>query len=563
MENPLPILALLPLLLASPELRANAADFTPVIRRVEDLIRSEFERSFLTGVSVALVDDQTTVLAYGYGLADKDKKVPATGKTVYRVGSISKLFTALSAMQLVEQGRLDLDKPVSDYCPDFRIVDPFPDADPVTLRQLMCHRSGLVRESPVGGYLDPAQPSIQASVASLADCVRVHPPDEVTRYSNIGVTVVGHAVAAVADMPFAEYQRSRVLDPMGMNSSSYIRDDRVRLSLAASYMPVADGKGGFRRIESPVFELGTIPAGNLYSNVEDLARFLACIFARGQIDGRRVVKPETLDEMFTPQLTGEDTGFGLGFNVGNFRDRKLVSHTGAVYGFSSSLSAIPELKVGVVVLANEDLASGPVRRIANNALGWMVDTRLGLELAPEEAYADVPKDLAESLAGQYESESYWASLRYSQGRLLATISGQELVVRQSPQGDLVLDGRWKYNAPVELEHDADGNVVGFDADQQTFCRVTAGDAAEIPAPWKRFLGSYGPEFIPLVVSVRHGHLYAMTENMVDYRLTPVNRLVFRLPKGMYEDEQLVFQVGPTDRVSSAVLAGMVLPRTSP
>ncbi len=557
------IVFLLAIIAASLSASAHSTDFSPVVQRVENLVKSELERGILTGVSVALVDDQTTVLAYGYGLADEAKKLPATSKTVYRVGSISKLFTAVSAMQLVEQGKLDLDKPVTDYCSDFRIVDPFEGAEPVTLRQLMCHRSGLVRESPVGGYLDPNEPSIAESVASLADCVRVHRPKEVTRYSNIAVTVVGHAVARVAEMPFPEYQRTCVLDPLGMGSSSFVRDDRVRPHLAASYMLVADGKGGFKRTESPIFELGTLPAGNLYSSVEDLAKFLSCLFAKGAAGGRQVLKPASIDEMFTPQLTDENSGFGLGFNIGEFQDHKLISHSGAVYGFSSSLIGIPELKVGVIVLANEDIAMGPVRRIANTALGWMVDARLGRELSPEDSFENVPNDLAQSLVGDYESESYWATLKFDDGRLLADVSGQKLVVRQSSGGDLVLDGRWKHNSAIEIERDAAGNVTGFQSDEQSFRRVRTDEVPEAPAAWQQFLGSYGPAFISLVISIKHGHLYAMTENMVDYRLTPLNRMVFEMPKGLYEDEELVFQAGPDGQVRSALLAGMLLMRNTP
>lgn len=563
MRTPPRLALLLTIVLASVTAPAHSADFTPVIQQVENLVKSELDRDILTGVSVALVDDQTTVLAYGFGLADEAKQRPATSKTVYRAGSISKLFTAVSAMQLVEQGKLDIDKPVTEYLPDFRIVDPFEDAEPVTLRQLMCHRSGLVRESPIGGYLDPNEPSIDESVASLADCVRVHPPAKVTKYSNIGVTIVGQAVAKVSGMAFDEYQRKNVLDPIGMTHSSYLCDEHVQDQLSNSYMLVADGHGGFKRTESPLFDLGTLPAGNLFTSVEDLARFLSCLFADGKVNGKQILTPETLTEMWTPQLTDSESGFGLGFSVGEFRDRRRISHSGAVYGFSSSWIGVPELKVGVVVLANEDIAMGPVSRIANTALGWMVDARLGNELEPLKIYENVPKDLADSLVGDYESESYWAELRYDDGQLLADLSGQKLVVKQSAERELVFDGRWKNNSSIELQRDDKGNVTSFESDGQTYHRVDPNAVPEVPKAWQRFLGSYGPEFIPLVVSVKHGHLYAMTENMVDYRLTPINRTVFEMCPGMYEDEELVFQLGPLDRVHTAMLAGMELPRTSP
>ena len=125
------------------------------------------------------------------------------------------------------------------------------------------------------------------------------------------------------------------------------------------------------------------------------------------------------------------------------------------------------------------------------------------------------------------------------------------------------DGRFAHRAKFELRRDESGRIVGFDALDQSFVRVDPDAETEIPDAWREFLGSYGPEFIPLIVSVKHGHLYAMTENMVDYRLTPLCRTVFKMPPGMYVDEQLVFQVGPDGKVHGAILANMTLPRSVP
>ncbi|MBN2475280.1 MAG: serine hydrolase [Pirellulales bacterium] len=538
-------------------------DYAPVVAEVEQLVKAELDRGILTGVSVALVSDQRIVFAEGFGWADEATRRPATRQTIYRAGSISKLFTALSAMQLVERGVLELDRPVNTYCPDFRIVVPFEDADPITLRQLMCHRSGLVRESPVGGYFDPGEPSVSETVASLADCVLVHRPNTKTKYSNIGVTVVGHVVSKVSGQPFSAYARDHLLKPIGMTGSAFLADQAVREHLATSYMQVADGRGGFRRIESPVFELGTLPAGNLYTSAEDLGRFLVFLFAAGTVEGKPLIKPESLETMFTPQLVEAESGFGLGFHVGRFRDYKQVSHTGAVYGFSSSLTAVPELKVGVVVLANEDIATGPVRKLSAAALERMADARLNIAAAPEVALASAEPPEVKPYLGGYESESYWARIESHGGQLTAVVSGQRLVLTAIDADEYSADGRWATDSPVEFARDDDGRVSGFEALGQTFRRVDPQAVPPVPDAWREFLGSYGPDFIPLVVSIKHGHLYAMTENMVDYRLTPLNRTVFKMPPGMYEDEQLVFQVGPDGSVHGTVLAGMILRRTDP
>jgi CubicO group peptidase (beta-lactamase class C family) len=268
-------------------------EYKTAIHAFEQTIRAELDRGIISGVSVALVDDQQIVYANGFGFADKARRRPADQSTIYRAGSISKLFTALAAMQLVEQGKIDLDQPVTRYLSDFRIVNPFAEVSSVTLRQLMCHRSGMVRESPVGSYFDDAEPSMAETVASLASCVLVHPPNTRTKYSNSGVTVVGAAVERVSGEKFVAYQEKHLLTPIGMKSSSFLMNRTLRPRLAKGYLPVADGRGGFREIETPHFELGTIPAGNLYTTAEDLARFLSFLFSRAQTDkwGRSMGSP--------------------------------------------------------------------------------------------------------------------------------------------------------------------------------------------------------------------------------------------------------------------------------
>src|SRR5690606_7335560 len=144
------------------------------------------------------------------------------------------------------------------------------DASEPTLRQLMCHRAGLAREAPVGRYFDDSEPSPRETVASLADCVLVHPPGTRTKYSNSGVTVVGRAVEEVSGMTFPEYQARHILEPSGMRSSAFLLSRQLRPKLARGRLSVALPEGGFREIEAPRFEFGILPAGNLYSTVEDL-----------------------------------------------------------------------------------------------------------------------------------------------------------------------------------------------------------------------------------------------------------------------------------------------------
>ncbi|PYT20479.1 MAG: serine hydrolase, partial [Acidobacteria bacterium] len=147
-------------------------DYMAVARALESFIQYQLAEKQLPAISVALVDDQQIVWARGFGLADPDKKTSATAGTIYRVGSVSKLFTDIGVMQLVERGELNLDAPITDYLADFHPRNPF--GKQITLRQLMSHRSGLVREPAVGHYFDPNEPSVAATVESLKPTTLVY-----------------------------------------------------------------------------------------------------------------------------------------------------------------------------------------------------------------------------------------------------------------------------------------------------------------------------------------------------------------------------------------------------
>jgi CubicO group peptidase (beta-lactamase class C family) len=535
---PLAVCALLATASSTP-----AADYSAVLPAIEEEIRREMSEWKIGGIAVALVDDQRVVYAAGFGEARRD--------SIFRVGSISKLFNAIAVMQQVEAGKLDLDAQLpADVLP----LNPFAGTPAVTLRQILCHRSGFQRESPVGGYLDDTQPGLAPTVASVRGCVLATRPGEKTRYSNVAPSVAGRLVERVSGQTFENYQREHLLGPLNMRDSAWTLARLAREHVIRSHMRVADGRGGWTRRTAPLFDLGTLPAGNLFSSAEDLARFASALLA----DGSGLVKPETLREMWKPQFTRDDMGFGLGFMVGKFRGHRTIGHNGAVYGCSSLLVLLPEEKVAAVVLGNEDVANGRIHHIGDAALSLLLEAKLGEKPAPP-VKISTPEDLA-GFGGDYESQSYWAHLEVRNGRLIGEISGQP--TRFIAAGQLNFTGHSRIDdaVPAAFEQDGTGAVSGFKYGPiQHFTRVPA-NPPPMPPEWRAYLGSYGPDFIPLVVSERHGHLYAMTENMVDYRLTPVNRNVCTLPPGMYADEQVVFLTGPNGRPHSINFANMLLRR---
>jgi len=261
--------------------------------------------------------------------------------------------------------------------------------------------------------------------------------------------------------------------------------------------------------------------------------------------------------MWRPQFTRESIGFGLGFQVGTFRQRLTIGHNGAVYGCSSSFVVLPEEKLAVVVLANEDIVNGRVHCISDAALSLMLEAKLREGAAPK-ATSLGTRNLAQ-FAGLYESESYWARLAVRNHKLVANISGQPTRLVPVGASRFVANSRIDDATPVVFTQDDRGKIRGFEMGIQHFERVRRHRQPRTKA-WDAFCGSYGRPFIPLVISERYGHLYATTENMVDYRLTPIDANVFLLPAGLYAEERVEFLQEASAPSYAVRFAGITLPR---
>ena len=530
------------LLMGAIALSSRAADYDSIAPVLEAAVEAEMDTWGITGVSVALVDDQKTVYSKGFGTA--------TTESIFRAGSVSKLFNALAVMQQVEAENLDLDAPID---PETLPINPFPERPAITLRHLLSHRSGLQREAPVGGYLDDSEPGIAATVDSIRESVLVTRPGEKTRYSNIAPTFAGHLMEQASGEDFESYQQRHILQPLGMASSSWTRANTPEDRLIVSNMRVADGRGGWGRQPCPVFDLGTIPAGNLFTTAEDLARFASALIA----GGNGVVSQETLERMWTPQFTESETGFGLAFVVGNAHGHRTIGHSGAVFGHSTSFVVLPEAKIAVIVIGNEDIANGRIRAIHDVALKLMLNAKMdaGLELTRDNLHADNLTDFV----GAFESESYWAELSVKDGALVGDVSGQPTRFTPMGQDAFIGNSRIYLDAQVSFTRNASGTVIGFQLAGQDYTRVSD-NPTPLHSEWRAMLGSYGLDFIPVIITERHGRLYAMTENMVDYRLTPVNRYVCALPPGMYIDEEVVFLPDTSGAIHAIDYANMIFHR---
>jgi CubicO group peptidase (beta-lactamase class C family)/D-alanyl-D-alanine dipeptidase len=551
------ISCLIVVLIVCQTLRAEAAPgvgalpgYEALAGQLERLIRHEMEDKGLPAVSIALVDGQQIVWAAGFGWADRERRVRANADTVYRVGSVSKLFTDVALMQLVERGLVDLDRPVTDYLADFRPENRFPNG-PITVRQLTGHRAGLVREPPLGNYFDAGEPTLAATVESLNRTALVYAPGTRTKYSNAGVAVVGYLLERRLGKPFSDCVREAVLAPVGTERTDFEPTPAIRDHLAEGQMWTYDG----RIFAAPRFGLGTAPAGNLYSTVLDLSRFLVALFNDGQAPGGRLLKPETLRQMWTvqPGTAADQRKFGIGFAIGELDGNLLVGHGGAIYGFATELAALPDQKLGAVVIATKDLANAVVKRVADEALRRLLARRAGKnKILPDVAWPEgLPAERARSLAGRYVGETGTAELFAHGGRLVMR-QGEFRLALKSRGDELVADDLLA-SKPTVTRHGPGGLTI----DGKPYRRLPDDRPAAAPSGWQGLIGEYGSDHNTLYVLEEYGRLTALIEWCFYYPLKELGPDEFGFPDyGLYQDEKVVFHRDERGRATRVEAAGV-------
>ena len=544
-------------LAAGAQERANISprsDYSAVATKLESVIRQEMEDKQLPAFSIALIDGDQIVWAQGFGYQDPDKKIPATAHTVYRVGSVSKLFTDIGIMQMVEAGKINLDAPVSEYIPDIHPKNPF--AQPITLRELMSHRSGLLREPPVGNYFDPTEPTLQATVRSMNSTELVYEPGTQSKYSNAGVAVVGYTLQELNHQSFPDYLKQAVLGPLGMNGSAFAPEPDLVRNLAKAYMWSYDGT----KFPAPTFELGLAPAGCMYSTVTDLGQFLMVLFNGGRGPKGQVLKPETLEQMWTPQFAkpGQKAGFGIGFQVSQLDGHRVIGHGGAIYGFATEVVGMPENKLGVVTVTTMDAANAVSNHVAREALLSMLALRSGKPLPTFETTKPVPTELARKLAGRYGEGDDAVDLFEREGTLHMLPVGGGFEAELRMLGDaLVADGR--------LDENLETKIVPVDGGIRMGDKLLKRADLPPPAPaldqFAGLIGQYGWDHDVLYVFEKDGKLNLLIEWFEYDPLEPQSKDVFKLPEhGLYRGESAAFTRDASGRATEVKIGEVVFKR---
>jgi len=332
--------------------QAGFSEFESVLARFEAKLASDVAEDGIGSIAAGVFAGDKVVWAKGFGWADVEKQVPAEADTIYRIGSISKSFTAVLMAQMAEKGKFTLDEPVAKYFPAIEgLIEKPEGAKAITFRHLASHTAGLIREprlpgaasGPIGGWED----KILASIPTTAYQSK---PGERYSYSNIGFGILGLAVSRAAGKGFMELVTDEIFKPLGMESSFFILTEEHRAKLSMGYTGQGDRISGEAPAQEHAGRGYKVPNGGIYSTVGDLAKFGAAMCAASKV---KIFTEETRKEILKQQTPAGGGRYGLGFSISVDSDGfTTMGHGGSVSGYNADLVFDPESKMGVVLLRN-------------------------------------------------------------------------------------------------------------------------------------------------------------------------------------------------------------------
>ncbi len=310
------------------------------VQAVDKYLTQQVKNNRLPGLAVAIVQGDQVIFLKGYGNAAPGK--PVTPQTQFYIGSVSKSFTALAAMKLMEQGKLDLDAPVQQYIPWFRVADPQASAK-ITVRHLLNHTSGMNNQG--NPNHEKVTYNLEEEARLLAD-VRVNAPaGSKYQYFNQNYRLVGLLIETVSGQSYGDFLRDNIFSPLGMTHS--VTNPADASELAQGYSRVF----GFPLPQSQVFIPGALPSGYVITTAEDMAQFMLAQLNNQKADGSPLLQPELLEEMRTLPA-GIDSNYGMGWMV--LENGNTLAHGGALQYFQAFVAMGLKEKTGIVILYNQN-----------------------------------------------------------------------------------------------------------------------------------------------------------------------------------------------------------------
>ncbi|NIM89459.1 MAG: serine hydrolase [Candidatus Aminicenantes bacterium] len=394
----------------------------------DKFVAETMEEWKVPGLAIAVVKDGKVIQSKGYGFRDVEKKLTVTPKTLFAIGSCTKAFTATTMGILVDEGKLDWDKPLREYLPAFKLEDSFA-SERMAPRDLVCHRSGLPRH-------DWMWYNSSASRRELFERLQYLEPSkdfrDVFQYQNLMFMTAGYLVGQIADTTWEEFTKKHLLDPLGMKDSNFsVEDSKKAEDFALPYLEKDE-----KIIEIPFRNIDTVgPAGSINSNVTDMAQWILLNLNQGKQGEEQIISENTLKEIHSPQMIVSKSfkydesfysTYGMGWSITAYRGHLTLSHGGGIDGFTALVSMMPRDNTGMVILTNMSGTPLPSiicydvydRLLGLDLIDWKKRVREQVDKAKKEAEkAEKEKDKdrkpntktshpLEDYAGDYEHPGY-------------------------------------------------------------------------------------------------------------------------------------------------------------
>jgi CubicO group peptidase (beta-lactamase class C family) len=510
------------------------------------------------GAALAVVQDGKVMLLKAYGQRNVEADLPVTAATQFLICSITKSFTATGIALLHNEGRLDWTRPVRDYIPEFRLQDAVA-TERVTVRDLLCHQSGLPRHDwvHIPGDRTAAQMLVPMRHLELSRDIRA-----AFQYNNLCYNVLGLLIERLSGQSYEAFTRTRLTDKLGMTVSFTLEDLEAAPDAARPYMMHED-----TRLPAIRHPIRTLAGGAINTSVADLARWMLLHLGKGELDGERLLPAALIGELHAPRVYETQSGFaefgaghyGLGFACTSYRGDRLVIHSGGWTGWGTLMTLVPDFGIGVAVFTNRSPSEVPQTltwHIVDRLRGREpVDWRERFRKRRDEQLAQMPADrdvrdkvrhkgtrpahgLAD-YAGDYEHPAYGLMSIEEQGGALhwawrgmrATMAHRHYETFELPEyPDRLLPDR----LAITFLTDREGSIVSLSAPLEpmvkdiVFARLAAGDCIK-PDFREKCVGDFKrPLMLCRVTMDTEGHLMLKVANQPIYRLAPQQGRRFRI-----------------------------------
>ena len=559
---------------------ARSEPIAPFIPALESLITEAMEEWKVPGLAIAVVQDGEVALVRAYGLRDVEAGLKATTDTQFLIGSVTKSFTATGLALLMDERRLDWTKPVREYLPEFRLHDAIA-TDRVTVRDLLCHHSGLPRHDWVWmpGDWSPAQ--------MLAAMRYLEPSDDIRntfQYSNLGYLVASIVTERVSGQSWTEFTRARLTDRLHMNVTFTVEDLAAAADASVPYWMDGD-----TRLRVKPWPIRATAAGGINTSIASFANWLLLHLDKGQFERQRLLSAALIQQLQTPRVhiaapefaEYDDTHYGLGFRSHRYRGEREVFHGGGWSGWSTLMTMLPDRGVGVAVFTNRSQSVVPdilANYVFDQVCGkepipWLDRLRerrrkfvAQLEIdrqarkATQRLNTRPSHDLAD-YAGDYDHPGYGRiTITHAEGRLNWAYRGMSEPLAHRHYDTFELPEAPGRLLPDRLailfSTDHEGNIASLAAPFEplvkdaVFTRIPAGDCMN-PAFRQHCIGTFSYGGTTVVVGQDNdGQLTLTFGSQPTYKLRPYQSRTFVIDE--LEGFRVEFHLGPDGEVDELI-----------